>query len=161
MAGQILVPFNSRLRINDLLSVVEQAAAKPGMSVVFLIRYPIDPWAWLRDHWITTESSRNAMLAGRRVVDRYSWEEQRALAEQWVAPWRYALQKSGAKVAVDVYTGSWSNVMEKYSDENEIPLPISEENDRPIMEFLRRSIASFRMFKRASFRPILSLRSHH
>ena len=34
MAGQILVPFNSNLRVEDIISVIEEAA-KPGMRVVF------------------------------------------------------------------------------------------------------------------------------
>ena len=55
MSGQILVPFNSHLQLEDLISVIEEAA-KPGMRVVFLIRYPVDPWVWFRDHWVTTES---------------------------------------------------------------------------------------------------------
>ena len=71
MAGQILVPFNSHLRVEDIISVIEEAA-KPGMRVVFLVRYPVDPWEWFRDHWVTTESSRDAMLAGRKVMERYS-----------------------------------------------------------------------------------------
>jgi hypothetical protein len=49
MAGQILVPFNSHLRVKDIVSIIKEAA-KPGMRVVFLIRYPVDPWVWFRDH---------------------------------------------------------------------------------------------------------------
>jgi hypothetical protein len=114
MSGQILVAFNSHLRIKDTISVIEEAA-KPGMKVVFLIRYPVDRWAWFRDHWVTTESSRDAMLAGRKVIEKYSWEGQRALAEEMVAPWRHVLQKMGVKATVDVYTGSLSSVVEDYS----------------------------------------------
>jgi hypothetical protein len=114
MAGQILVPFNSHLRVKDIVSVIEEAA-KPGMRVVFLVRYPVDTWVWFRDHWVTTESSRDAMLAGRKITERYSQEGQRALAEEMVAPWRHALQKIGVTVAVDVYTGSLSSVVENYS----------------------------------------------
>ena len=113
MAGQILVPFNSHLQVRDIVSVFEEAA-KPGMRVVFLVRYPVDPWVWFQDHWVTTESSRNAMLAGRKVIEKYSWEGQRALAEEMVAPWRDVLQKTGVTVAVDVYTGSWSTVVQNY-----------------------------------------------
>ena len=114
MAGQILVPFNSHLRVEDIISVIEEAA-KPGMRVVFLVRYPVDPWEWFRDHWVTTESSRDAMLAGRKITERYSPEGQRALAEEMVAPWRHALQKMGVKATVAVYTGSLSSVVENYS----------------------------------------------
>ena len=119
MAGQILVPFNSHLQLEDLISVIEEAA-KPGMRVVFLIRYPVDPWVWFRDHWVTTESSRDAVLAGRKVIEKYSWEGQRALAEEMVGPWRYVLQKMGVKATVNVYTGSLSSVVENYSRGDEI-----------------------------------------
>src|SRR5215510_1700287 len=108
--GQILIPFNSHLRVEDIVSVIEEAA-KPGMRVIFLVRYPVDPWVWFRDHWVTTESSRNAMLAGEKVMAKYSWEGQRALAEEMVAPWRYVLQKLGVMASVAVYTGSLSSVV--------------------------------------------------
>ena len=140
MSGQILVPFNSHLRVEDIVSVIEKDA-KPGMRVVFLVRYPIDPWEWFRDHWVTTESSRNAMLAGRKVMEKYSWEGQRALAEEMVAPWRYVLQKMGVKATVDVYTGSLSSVVENYSRGDEISLVMRAQNNLPIMGFLRRPIA--------------------
>ena len=113
MAVQLLVPFNSHLQFEDIISVIEQAA-KPGMRVVFLVRYPVDPWVWFQDHWVTTESSRDAMLAGRKIIEKYSRDGQMALAEEMVAPWRYVLQKTGVTVAVDVYTGSWSSVVESY-----------------------------------------------
>ena len=121
MAGQILVPFNSHLRVEDIISVIEEAA-KPGMRVIFLVRYPVDPWEWFRDHWVTTASARDAVLAGRKVIQKYSWEGQRALAEEMVAPWRYVLQKIGVKTTVAVYTGSLSSAVETYSRGDEISL---------------------------------------
>ena len=62
------------------------------------------------------------MLAGRKVMERYSREGQRALAEEMVAPWCHALQKMGVKATVEVYTGSLSSVVENYSRGNEISL---------------------------------------
>ena len=140
MAGQILIPFNSHLRIKETLSIIEEAA-KPGMRVVFLVRYPVGPWAWFWDHWVTTESARDAMLAGRKVIERYSCEGQRALAEEMVAPWRYALQKIGVEATVEVYTGSLSSAVENYSRRDGIPLLIRARNDFSMMGFLRRPIA--------------------
>jgi hypothetical protein len=140
MAGQILIPFNSDLRVKDIISVIEEAA-KPGMRVVFLIRYPVDLRVWFRDHLVTTESSRDAMLAGRKVMERYSWEGQRTLAEEMVAPWSYVLQKMGVQASVDIYTGGFSSVLEKYSRGNEISLIMPAQNEIPIMRFLRRPIA--------------------
>jgi hypothetical protein len=139
MAGQILVPFNSHLRVEDIISVIEEAA-KPGMRVVFLVRYPVDPWVWFRDHWVTTESSRDAMLAGRKIIEKYSWERQTALAEEMVAPWRYVLQKMGVKASVAVYTGSLSSVVENYRRGDETSLVMRAQNNLPIMGFLRRPI---------------------
>ena len=140
MAGQILVPFNSHLQLEDIISVIEEAA-KPGMRVVFLVRYPVDPWEWFRDHWVTTASARDAMLAGRKVMERYSWEGQRALAEEMVAPWRYALQKIGVKATVEVYTGSLSSALENHSRGDGISLVIPAQDGLPMMGFLHRPIA--------------------
>jgi len=139
MVGQILVPFNSHLRVKDIISVIEEAA-KPGTGVVFLVRYPVDPWEWFWDHWVTTESSRDAMLAGRKITERYSREGQRALAEEMVAPWRHVLQKMGVKATVDVYTGSLSSVVENYSRGDGISLVMRAQNNLPMMGFLRRPI---------------------
>ncbi len=139
MSGQILVPFNSQLRVEDIISVIEKAA-NPGMRVVFLVRYPVDPWEWFRDHWVTTASARYAVLAGRKVMERYSPEGQRALAEAMVAPWRHALQKMGVKATVAVYTGSLSSVVENHSRADEISLVMRPQNNLPLMGFLRRPI---------------------
>ena len=136
MAGQILVPFNSQLRVKDIVSVLEEAA-KPGMRVVFLVRYPVDPWEWFRDHWVTTASARDAVLAGRKVMERYSWDGQMALAEEMVAPWRSVLQKMGVTATVDVYAGSLSSVVETYCRGDESSLVMRAQNNLPIMRFLR------------------------
>ena len=137
MEGQILVPFNSHNQVSDIISVIEKAA-KPGMRIVFLVRYPISIREWLGDHWVTTESSRGAMLAGRKIMAKYSLEEQRALAEKIVAPWRDALQRMEVKATVDVYTGSLSSVLENYRRRDGISLLIRARNDLPMMGFLRR-----------------------
>jgi hypothetical protein len=137
MESQILVPFNSHVRIKDIISVIEKAA-KPGMRIVFLVRYPIDIWEWLQDHWVTTESSRDAMLAGRKIMDKYSLEGQRALAEKIVAPCGHALQKMEVKATVDVYTGSLSSVLENYRRRDGISLLIRARNNLSMIGFLRR-----------------------
>jgi hypothetical protein len=157
MAGQILVPFNSNLRIKGTFSAIEEAA-KPGRSVVFLFRYPVDRWTWFRDHWVTTASLDTAMLAGRTVTEKYSWAEQRALAEEMVAPWRYALEKIGARSDVELYTGSLSSVLEKYRRGEEISVVMRPKNDLPIKVFFHRAIVFFGLF---SFHPLLFFRSNH
>jgi len=137
MEGQILVPFNPHNRVSDIIPVIEKAA-KSGMRIIFLVRYPMNSWEWLRDHWVTTESSRGASLAGRGIMDKYSIEGQRALAEKIVAPWRQALEKMGVKATVDVYTGSLPSVVENYSRRGGISLLIRARKDFSMMRFLRR-----------------------
>src|SRR4029453_12684544 len=119
----------------NILFVLEEAA-KPGMRVLFLVRYPVDPWQWFRDHWVTTASARHAMLAGRKITERYSWEGQRALAEERGAPWGYVLEKMGVKATVEVYTGSLSNVVENHSREDRISLVTSAQNNYSRIGFL-------------------------
>jgi hypothetical protein len=140
MESQILVPFNSHVRIRDIISVIE-TAAKPEMTVVFLVRYPTDISEWLRDHWVTTESRRDAMSRGRKIIDRYSLEGQRALAEEMLAPWRHALQKMEVRATVDVYTGSLSSVVENYSRRQGISLLPRARNNLSVIGFFRRPIA--------------------
>ena len=73
-------------------------------------------------------------------MEKYSWEGQRALAEEMVAPWRYVLQKMGVKATVDVYTGNLSSVVENYRRGDEISLVMRAQNNLPMMGFLRRPI---------------------
>ena len=140
MEGQILVPFNPHNRVSDIIPVIEKAA-KSGMRIIFLVRYPMNSWEWLRDHWVTTESSRGATLAGRKIMDKYSIEGQRALAEKIVAPWRQALEKMGVSATVDLYTGSLSSVVENYSRRDGMSLLIRARKDFSMVRFLRRPTA--------------------
>src|SRR5919106_4920285 len=102
MASQILVALSPRHRMEEVIPYIQEIATA-GMRVVFLIRFPADPWTWLQDHWVTTESSREATLVGRKIMERYSWDLQRALAEERVAPWHPVLQNIGVEVSVDLF----------------------------------------------------------
>ena len=73
-------------------------------------------------------------------MEKYSWEGQRALAEEMVAPWCHVLQKMGVKATVDVYTGSWASAVESYGRKGEVSLVMLAENDLPMMGFLHRPI---------------------
>ena len=160
MAHQVLIPFNPHFRMKETLPVIE-AAAKPGMRVVFLIRYPLDRWAWMRDHYITTSSLRTAMLEGKAVIDRYSWEGQRALAEEIVAPWRYALDKIGVSSVVDVYTGSFSSVVKKYGPQEETAVLMPPQNRFSVKRLFSGPIAFFGSLKKVGLRPSVSVRPGH
>jgi hypothetical protein len=100
MAAQILVSLSSH-RIEEFMPYVS-GVAKAGTKVVFLVPYPIDRWTWLRDHWVTTECSRKAMLAGRQIIESYSAERQRELAEEVLGPWPQVLRNMGVAVSISV-----------------------------------------------------------
>ncbi len=160
MAGQILVPLKRHDRIEEIVPYLEKVA-NVGMRVVFLIPYPVDPWFHLRDHWVTTESAREAMLAGRRIMERYSWEVQRGLAEQKVFPAQKALHRKGVEVAVEVCTGSLRRVLRDYAANRDVHLiMVRAGSGHPLMRFLRRMILAPWSFKRSSSPAVLLLHPH-
>jgi hypothetical protein len=150
MAGQILVSLSSHARIEGIISQIEQMA-KPGTKVTFLTRYPVDSWAWLRDHWINSESPKDAMLAGRRVLETYSYAAQRQLAEQMVLSARNTLSKMGVEIAVDVYTGPIRTVVETYTRKGDVQLVTQAKRGIPMIRLMHRAIA----FKRTSSPSVL------
>ncbi|HEY3305524.1 MAG TPA: hypothetical protein VGL70_18530 [Candidatus Binatia bacterium] len=98
--------------MQEILPII-QKIAKPDMKVTFLVPYPVDPWAWLRDHWIVTESPRKAVSEGKRVLARYSWDKQKRLAERRISVAREALGKMGVEVGL-VLKGCFSQTLREY-----------------------------------------------
>lgn len=157
MAGKILVQLKRHDQIDDIIPYVEKIT-RPGMKVIFLIGYPIEPWLWVRDHWVTTESPREAMLAGRKIMERYSWETQKGLAEKKVFPAREALRERGVEVAVDVYTGRLTEVVESYTLNGDVHLiMVPTNNSHLIMRLLQAAARLFGMAERPSVSPVLLL----
>lgn len=161
MAAQILVSLKRNDRIEGILPYIEEIT-KPGMKVVFLMPYPLNSWAYLQDHWVTTESPREAMLAGRKIIDTYSWDVQRGLAEQKVFPVREALSRKGVEVAVDVYTGGLKKAATDYMANGDVRLiMIGAGSGLRIMRFLRGAISLLGLSRRPSFSPVLLLHPDH
>ena len=159
MAREILVPLKRHDRIEEIVPYIEKIA-QPGMKVVFLIRYPVEPWLWFRDHWVTMESPREAMLEGRKIQERYSWDVQRRLAEQRVIIARQALHEKGVEIAVDVYTGSLRRVLGGYTCNGDVQwIMMGAGSGFPVRRLLHGMIPPFGWFKRPSFSPVLLL--HH
>jgi hypothetical protein len=105
MQGKILVAMQGRDRPEEIIPYLENLA-RPGMRVIFLLRYPVKLWSYLRDHWVDTESARKAQLAGQELAERYSREAQIAIAEDKIAPARAALREKPITVEVELYTGN-------------------------------------------------------
>lgn len=156
MTAQILVVLKRNEQVEEILPYVEKIA-QPGMKVVFLSRYPVaGDFLWLRDHWITAESTSEAILAGRSVVEQYSWEVQRALAEQKVSAARKALRKKGIEVAIDIYAGSVSRLVRDYAVGEDVQLiMMGAGHGHPVARLLRRAAAFFGLFGEHSAAPVL------
>ncbi|MGH7774099.1 MAG: universal stress protein [Candidatus Binatia bacterium] len=161
MSGQILVPLKRHDRIEEMIPYLEKVA-QPGMRVAFLIPYPIEAWLWLQDHWVTTESTRKAASAGRKIMNRYSWEMQKGLAEQEVSLACDALHRQGVQVAVDVYTGSLRRVIEDYAANGDVDLIMLQAGNRNrVTRLIQRTLSLFGLFKRPCSPPVLLLYPDH
>jgi hypothetical protein len=105
--------------VDELMACLE-TLVRPGITVMFLLPYPIESRSFLLDHWVTTESVREAMAVGRKIQHRYDWEAQRELAWQIVAPAAAALEARGVRVEVHLYSGSRAKVLKKYTVDKDI-----------------------------------------
>lgn len=158
MPGQILVALRRNERLEQIIPYIERVA-QPGMRVVFLIPYPVEAWLWLRDHWVTTESRRGAMLAGKKIMERYCREVQAALADQKLFLAREVLHRKGVEIAADVYTGSLRKVIGDYTSKGDVHLiMMCAASGLAKMRFLRGMLSVFGLFKRPSLSPMLLLR---
>lgn len=160
MLGQILVALKERDRIQEIIPILEKIA-KPGMKVTFLVPYPVDLRAWLRDHWIVTESSRKAMLEGKRIMAKYSWEEQKRLAEQKISLAREALSTMGVEVAL-VIKGCLRRATREYVLNGDLQfILISALNGQATMGLMHLTTLLARRIKRPIFSSFLLYHPRH
>lgn len=156
MAGQILVALKKSEQVKEIVPYIERVA-QPGMKVVLLFPYPVTgSFLWLRDHWITAESPREAMLAGRALVERYSWELQRGLAEQRALAAGENLIRMGIELVVEIYTGSLRKLLREYAAGEDIHLiMVWAGSDHPVIEMWRRIAALMGLLKESRAQPVL------
>src|SRR5215475_2267005 len=123
--AKLLVTMTGHDPIEKLMPCLEMLA-KPGMTVIFVFRYPIDSWSYFRDHRITVESAIHATAVGRKVVQRYNWEAQQESAQRIIAPAVDVLQNKGVEVEIHLCAGSLAKVIRNYSVDKEIHWIISQ-----------------------------------
>jgi hypothetical protein len=114
MEAKIVTAIGRRDEAGEVIPCLENLT-RPGMTVVILVRYPLEFWPYIRDHWLTTESVRVAAKRGREIIERYSWETQRELAERKFGAVRQTLALKGVGVEVNLYTGRLKEALVKYS----------------------------------------------
>ena len=157
MPGQILVALKRNDRLERIIPYIERVA-QPGMRVVCLMPYPVEARLWVQDHWVVTESPLEALLMGRKIVENYSWEMQRRLAEHKVFRAQDALRKRGVEIAVDVYAGSLRRVVGDYMAKEDVCLIMMQSGSGlAVVRFLHRMLSLFGLFKRPNVSPVLLL----
>ena len=116
---KLLLAMAGHEPVEELMPCLE-TLVRPGITVVFLLPYPVESRSYLLDHWLTTESVRDAMAVGRKIQRRYDWGAQNELARQIVAPAAAALEATGVRVEVHLYSGSRAKVLKKYTVDKDI-----------------------------------------
>ena len=151
MEGKILVGLGPQDQVEEIIPYLERLA-KPGMKVVCFIRYPVESRDYLRDHWVTTDSTRSAMAAGKKLMARYSWDAQKRLAEEKVVPVSEAMHKKAVNVEVRLYTGSLQTMVLDRSVEDDVRWVIVPARSADwSLQPLEKTFAPFARFKWALF----------
>jgi len=158
MAKQILVPISRNDRVKEMIPYVERVA-HPEMKVVFLLRYPMDGFdEYIRAGMATGETGIPSPEKVRKIGERYSMESQQQMARQRVFPACDALQKKGAEVAVDVYTGNLGEAVKSYTAKGDVHLILQRAGiGHLISRFFNDMISVLRSVKRPSSSPTLSI----
>jgi hypothetical protein len=129
MNKKILVVLRRRDTADQMMPYLEEVA-KLGMRVVFLIPYPVESWPCLKDHWIEADTARAALFASEKVLERYSWDVQKRMAEQKIAHLRAIFQKKHVEVGVDLYTGTLKRIVREHELDETIHLIVAQAEGR-------------------------------
>jgi hypothetical protein len=150
MNKKILVPLGHYDRTEEMIPYIEKVA-RPGMQVVFLVRYPVDGFIWAKE-----EYGLRAALEAKELVHYYSWEGNLENAEKRVAPACEALRAKGIETAVDVYVGSLKKAMRSHTLNGDVHLIMTRAG---IGDWIARifdgTTSVFKWFKRPSFSPVM------
>ena len=150
MNKKILVPLGQYDRSEEMVPYIENVA-RPGMKVVFLVRYRSDG---IRLH--KEEYGMKAALEAKNSANYYSWEGNLENAKKRVAPACEALRAKGIETAVDVYAGSLKKALRSYMLNGEVHLIMTRAG---IGDWIARLFdgtnSIFKWFKRPSSLPVL------
>jgi hypothetical protein len=150
MNKKILVPLGQYDRSEEMIPYIENVA-RPGMKVVFLMRYRLDG---IRLH--KEEYGMKAALEAKKLVNCYSWEGNVEKAKQQVSPTCKALCSKGIEASVEVYAGSLKKVVRSHMLNGDVHLIMTQAG---IGDWIARLFAGtssvLTWFKRPSFSPVL------
>jgi hypothetical protein len=150
MNKKILVPLGQYDRTEEMIPYVEKVA-RPGMKVVFLMRYPVDGFIWAKE-----EFGVKAALEAKKLVSHYSWEENLRRAAKKVSSADAALHPKGVEVAVEVYAGSLKKAVRSHTLNGEVHLIMTRAGIGDWIGRLFDGTGSvFSWLKRPRFSPVL------
>ena len=150
MNKKILVPLEHYDESEEMIPYIENVA-KPGMKVIFLVRYPVDGFVWAKE-----EYGIKAALKAKDLVNHYSWKGNRENAHKQVAPACEALCAKGIEASVDVYAGSLKKAVRSHMLSGDVHLIMTRAG---IGDWIARlfdgATSAFKWFRRPSFSPVL------
>jgi hypothetical protein len=150
MNKKILVPLGQCDWSEEMTPYIENVA-RPGMKVVFLVRYPVDGFIWAKE-----EYGMKAALEATKLVTHYSWEENLGRAEQEVARACESLRAKSIEATVDLYAGSLKKAVRSHTSNGDVHLIMTRAAmDNWIGRLLDGTMSIFRSFKRPSLSPVL------
>jgi hypothetical protein len=150
MNKKILVPLGRYDRSEEMIPYIENVA-KPGMKVIFLVRYPVDGFVWAKE-----EYGMRAALKAKKSVNYYSWAGNLENAKQHVAPACEALRAKGIEASLDVYTDSLKKAVRSHMLSGDVHWILTRAG---IGDWIARlfdgTTSVFKWFRRPSFSPVL------
>jgi hypothetical protein len=150
MSKKILVPLAQNERAEEMIPYVERVA-RPGVNVVFLVRYPVNGLIWAKE-----EYGMRAALQTRELVNYYSWENNLENANRMVSPVCEALRAKGVEATVDVYAGSLKKAVRSHTASGDVHLIMQRAGiGQRIAGFLDGSSSLFELFKRPTVSTVL------
>jgi len=150
MNKKILVPLGQCDRSEEMIPYIENVA-RPGMKVVFLVRYPVDGFIWAKE-----EYGMRAALEAKNLVNYYSWDGNLKKAKKQVAPACEALRAKGIEGAVDVYAGSLKKAVRSHTLNGDVHLIMTRAGVGDwIARLFDGTNSIFKWFKRPSFSSVM------
>jgi hypothetical protein len=150
MTKKILVPLGQYNRTEEMIPYIEKVA-RPGMKVVFLMRYPVDGFIWAKE-----EYGMRAALEAKKLITHYSWEGNLENAKRKVAPAYEVLRTKGVEADLDVYAGSLKKAIRSHTLNGDVHLIMTRVG---IGDWIARLFdgtnSVFKLFKRPSLSPVL------
>jgi hypothetical protein len=156
MAKKIFIVLSRRDRLDDIVPYILNVA-RPGMTGVFLVPYPIDSRTYFRDHWIATESRAQAERAGKEIIRRYSWTVQTRLAQRKIAGAAETLRRAGIDVSVRLYSGSRTRAVKACKEKDESRIVMISAARAQLWNRLTGRFVALSGRQRARFAPVMLL----